>query len=159
MGLPILLLTIFAVFLFGIILTVQQVLAMAVIEASREAAKVPATVAGANSVELAAADAANEILAVYGLSVTGSSPKAQIVVEDSTGSAWGGATIVSSPCGAITPPSFQECASTSVAPADTARVRVRLLVTFSSIPIPNMLTSMGLHLGTDRFDVTSDALR
>lgn len=159
LGLPILLITIFAIFLFGFILIVQQGVTHAAIEAAREAAKVPATVAAVNSVEDAAVATADEVLSIYGLTVSGGSPTAEIVVEDSTGSAWIGASIVapSGGCGVIAPPAYLDCVTTTVADPNT--VRVRVIVSFASIPIPNLLNVFGFSVAGKYFDVTSDALR
>jgi Flp pilus assembly protein TadG len=159
LGLPILLITIFAIFLFGFILIVQQGVTHAAIEAAREAAKVPSTVSGTDTVEDAAVATADEVLSIYGLTVSGGSPNAELVVEDSSGSAWIGDAIVAPTggCGVIAPPAYLFCATSSV--GDPSIVRVRVIVSFASIPIPNLLGVFGWNTSGSYFDVTSDAVR
>lgn len=159
LGLPLLLIALLAVVVYGCIVFIYQGVANSAIDGAREAAMITSTVSASNSVEDAAVETVSEVLSVYGLTASGANPSVEVVVEDSTGSAWCGATIVSPPCGAISPPAYLDCATTTIAPADTARVRVRVLVRFSAIPIPDLLGSFGLSLSNAYFDVQSDALR
>lgn len=159
LGIPLFLIVFFATFLFGMIMTVAQGVTHAAIEGAREAAQVNSTVASSDAVESAAVTQVNDILAIYGLTASGLNPDVQVIVEDSSGSAYAGQPIIAGPCGSNVPPAVLDCASTSIALTDVRRVRVRVLVEFSAIPIPDFLGYFGASVVGKRFDSRSDALR
>ena len=161
LGIPLFLIAVMGTFLFGMIMTVSQGVTHAAIEAARDAARVNSTVAASNSVEDAAVTTASDVLTIYGLTASGAAPTVQVIVEDSTGSSYCGANIVppAGGCGANVPPAYADCATTSIGVGDTRRVRVRVVVDFTSVPIPDFLGYFGVSISGKRFDSRSDALR
>lgn len=162
LAIPILLIAIFGMFLFGMILTVQSGVEHAAIEAAREASKAygatgydqvdagqcPPSNPPADPAVDAAVDAVNQVLGVYGLSVgsTGGTSGVQVIVTDQSTKTYRGESIVTDPCAGP----FTGCAG---------KVEVRVVVRYSAIPIPNLLGTFGYSINGQTFHATSVARR
>lgn len=145
LAIPLLVIALFASFQFAMLLTVQQTLQYAAIEAARDAALLNTT---SNAARLAAATAtASNVLAVHGLDVCAGANDVQVITEDLADI--GNEVLTCGPTVVATP-------TASVA---ANSVRVHLAVNLSSTPVPNLLDYFHFDLTGKYLYVKSDAIK
>lgn len=142
LAIPILLIAMFAFFQFGPLVTVQQAVTQATVEAAREISKVHMFDLSDSSDLAVAEDVVNEVLGVHGIQVGDSG--LLVILEDASGvECLGDALLEPTHCPA----------ATSV--TDVAEYKVTLILRLETSPIPNVLGSYCVDLSDKYFQVTS----
>lgn len=142
LAIPILLIAMFAFFQFGPLVTVQQAVTQATVEAAREISKVHMFDLSDSSDLAVAEDVVNEVLGVHGIQVGDSG--LLVILEDASGvECLGDALLEPTHCPA----------ATSV--TDVAEYKVTLILRLENSPIPNVLGSYCVDLSDKYFQVTS----